>query len=258
MKTQKIVLSLALLVFVAGLGAPWATAQQTLTAKGGEEVEVPQPTVPGIFTMQGQFTRIAYNNEGYVTLGYRVANSSQGSDWLMLEVGLTLRAPAPNYTMTRDKFSIKLPDGTMVPLATQKEYADAGYLRALNARANAVHDPINYFPIEAKQDIGFIGFFSNPANEVRSMSYDQVELSYRRAVMGRLFFKLPEGKTIVPGQYWLYTDFAKSQVQTPFRILTKEEEKFLKKNWKDLKKQYEAFLEQEAEKAKQAAEKPQQ
>ena len=69
--------------------------------------------------------------------------------------------------------------------------------------------------------------------------------------LGRLFFKLPEGKTIVPGQYWLYTDFAGSQVQTPFRILTKEEQKYLKKNWKDLKKQHEAFLKSEAEKAKQ-------
>jgi hypothetical protein len=258
MKTKKAVLNLALLVFVAGLGAPSATAQQTLTTKGGEEVEVPQATVPGIFTMQGQFTRIAYNNEGWVTLGYREANSSQGSDWLMLEVGLTLRAPAPNYTMTRDKLSIKLPDGTMVPLATQKEYAQAGYLRALNARADAIRDSINYFPIEAKQGLCSIGFFSDPTSKMRSISYDQVELSYRRACMGRLFFKLPEGKTIVPGQYWLYTDFAKSQVQTPFRIVTKDEEKFLKKNWKDLKKQYEAFLKQEAEKAKQAAEKPQQ
>jgi hypothetical protein len=128
----------------------------------------------------------------------------------------------------------------------------------LNARANAVHDPINYFPIEARQSLCSIGFFADPTNKMRSMSYDQVELSYRRGCMGRLFFKLPEGKTIVPGQYWLYTDFAKSQVQTPFRILTKEEEKFLKKNWKDLKKQYEAFLKQEAEKAKQAAEEPQQ
>ena len=63
--------------------------------------------------------------------------------------------------------------------------------------------------------------------------------------------KLPEGKKIVPGQYWLYTDFAGSQVQTPFRIMTKEEEKYLRKNWKDLKKQHEAFLKQEAAKAKQ-------
>ena len=55
----------------------------------------------------------------------------------------------------------------------------------------------------------------------------------------------------MPGQYWLYVDFAGSQVQTPFRIMTKDEEKYLKKNWKDLKKEHEAFLKQESEKAKQ-------
>jgi hypothetical protein len=33
--------------------------------------------------------------------------------------------------------------------------------------------------------------------------------------------------------------------------MTKDEEKYLKKNWKDLKKEHEAFLEQQAGKAKQ-------
>jgi hypothetical protein len=33
--------------------------------------------------------------------------------------------------------------------------------------------------------------------------------------------------------------------------MTKEEEKFLKKNWKDLKKEHEAWLKSEAEKARQ-------
>ncbi len=96
-----------------------------------------------------------------------------------------------------------------------------------------------------------MGFFSDPTKGARSISYDQFELSFRRACLGRLFFKLPAGQKIVPGQYWLYTDFAGSQVQTPFRIMTKEEEKYLRKNWKDLKKQHEAFLNSEAEKAKQ-------
>lgn len=236
-------------VALMGIGAPPAAAQQTLTASG-EEVDVPQPTVPGIFTVQGEFTRIAYNNEGWTTLGYRIANDSQGTDWLMLEVGITIRRPHKPQKMTRDSFSIKLPDGTMVPLATQKEYNGAGYLRALNTRANTIRDSINYFPVEAKQACA-MSFFSDPTKGLGTIAYDQFEISFRRACLGRLFFKLPEGKKIEPGQYWLYTDFAQSQVQTPFRIMTKEEQKFLKKNWKDLKKEHEAFLKAEAEKAKQ-------
>jgi hypothetical protein len=170
----------------------------------------------------------------------------------MLEVGITIRRPTKPQTLRRENFSIKLPDGTMVAMASQKEYSAAGYLRALNTRANAVRDSINYFPVGASQACA-IGFFSDPTNQMRSISYDQFEINSQRACLGRLFFKLPEGKEIVPGQYWLYTDFANSQVQTPFRIMTKDEEKFLKKNWKDLKKEHEAFLQAEAEKAKAAA-----
>lgn len=249
MKLMKMALYCFAAVALMGIGAPTATAQDTLTASG-QEVEVPQPTQPGLFTLKGEFARIAYNNEGWTTLGYRLANDSQGSDWLMLEVGITLRKPTKNQTLTRESFSIKLPDGSMVPLATQKEYNGAGYLRALNARANTIRDSINYFPVEANQACA-MSFFSDPAKGLPNLSRDQFEISFRRACLGRLFFKLPEGKKIEPGQYWLYTDFAGSQVQTPFRIMTKEEQKFLKKNWKDLKKEHEAFLKAESEKAKQ-------
>jgi hypothetical protein len=234
-----------MIMVVTAVVAPAAFAQDI-------EVEAPVPTVPGIFTIQGQFTRIAYNNEGWVTLGYRVANDSQGQDWLMLEVGVTIRRPAQNQTLTREKFALKLPDGSTVPMATQKEFVDAGYLRAMNRRADTVRDSINYFPIDANQACA-LGFFSDPTSAARSISYDQFEISFRRACLGRLFFKLPEGTKIVPGQYWLWVDFAGSQVQTPFRIMTKEEEKFLKKNWKDLKKEHEAFLKAEAEKVKAEA-----
>jgi hypothetical protein len=249
MKRRKsLSVAVTMLVF-AGLSAPAAMAQdpEVLTAQG-EEIQVPVPTEPGIFTIQGQFARIAYNNEGWVTLGYRTANDSQGQDWLLLEVGLTIRKPFKAQTLSRDNFTLKMPDGSTVPLATQKQYTAAGNLRALNKRANTVRDSINYFPVAANQACA-LGFFSDPANELRSLSYDQFELTHTRACLGRLFFKLPEGKEIVTGQYWLYVDFAGSQVQTPFRIMTKEEEKFLKKNWKDLKKEHEAFLKAEAEKA---------
>ena len=242
MRFSNVLLVCVVAMVLMGIGTPAVTAQEPVP-------EAPVPTVPGNFTLQGQFTRIAYNNEGWVSLGYRTANDSQGQDWLMVEVGLTIRKPTKPQMITRDAFTLKMPDGSVVPLATQKDYNGAGYLRALNARADTVRDSINYFPVGANQACA-ISFFSDPAQR-GSISRDQFELNQRRACLGRLFFKLPEGTKIVPGQYWLYTDFAGSQVQTPFRILTKEEQKFLKKNWKDLKKEHEAFLKQEAEKAKQ-------
>jgi hypothetical protein len=62
---------------------------------------------------------------------------------------------------------------------------------------------------------------------------------------------MPEGQKIEPGQYWLSVKFAGSTVEAPFRIMTEEEEKYFSKNWKDLKKEHEAFLKRELEKAKQ-------
>jgi hypothetical protein len=244
MKVSFIVIGLV----ASGLIVSPVTAQEKSAQEKYENIEVPQPTVPGLFTISGQFVRIAYNNEGWVTLGYRTANDSQGQDWMLLEVGVTVRKPTKNQTLTRDSFWITLPNGENVTLSPQKDYQEAGYLRALNMRGNTVRDSINYFPVEANQACA-LGFFSDPTNEMRSISYDQFEISWQRACLGRLFFKVPGG--ITTGQYWLHVQFAGSEVQTPFRIMTKDEEKFLKKNWKDLKKEHEKFLKQEAEKAKQ-------
>jgi len=229
--------------------AVMAQNQQTLTAQG-QEVQVPVPTEPGIFTIQGEFARIAYNNEGWVTLGYRLANSSQGEEWMLLEAGVTVHKGVKAQTMKRESFTVTLPDGSIVAMASIEEYREAGSLRSLNARGNRIRDSINYFPSAANQACAML-FFSDPTRAVGALAYDQFELSWQRACVGRIFFKMPEGKTIEPGQYWLNVQFANSIVQTPFRIMTEEEEKFLRKNWKDLKKEHEAYLKAEAEKAKQ-------
>jgi hypothetical protein len=72
------------------------------------------------------------------------------------------------------------------------------------------------------------------------MAYDQVDLSYQRACIGRLFFRVPGGITY--GQHWLNVKFEKSVIRVPFRILTADEEKLLSKNYKDIRKQVqEAF-----------------
>jgi hypothetical protein len=212
--------------------------------------QAPVSAVPQIYTIKGQFTRIAYNNEGWVTLGYRTANDSQGTEWMLLEAGVTIFQGVPNQKMTRASFRVKLPDGSFVPMATQREYQEAGYLRGLNRKGDTVRDAINYFPNPAAQACPML-FFSDPANQTGALAFDEFEISWQRGCFGRIFFKLPEGTTIEPGQYWLSVKFANSVVEAPFRIMTKDEEKFLKKNWKDLKKEHEAYLKAQAEKAKQ-------
>ena len=206
-------------------------------ARGAEAPKVtpPQPTVPQVFTLMGQYVRVAYNDVGFATLGYRIAQESVGEEWVLLEVGLTVRAGTKNLTFKRDNLSIKTPDGSTIRLATQQEFVEAGYLRALNNRAKIQRDPINYFPGEANHACA-LHFFSNPS-QGGGLSYDQVELSPDRGCVGRLYFHVPGG--IKVGQHWLIVKFGDSEVQVPFRILTKDEQKELSKTWEDIKKAWE-------------------
>ena len=201
-------------------------------------VTPPQPTVPQVFTLMGQYVRVAYNDVGFATLGYRIAQESVGEEWMLLEVGLTVRAGTKNLTLTRDNLSVKTPDGSTIGLATQKDFAEAGYLRGLNQRAKVQRDPINYFPGEANRACP-LQFFVNPSQGGPGgrLSYDQVELSPDRGCVGRLFFHVPGG--IKVGQHWLIVKFGGSEVQVPFRILTKDEQKEFSKTWDDIKKAWE-------------------
>jgi hypothetical protein len=196
-------------------------------------VQIPNPGVPEAMTMEAKFVRAAYNNEGYVILGYQVSNRSIGEDHMMIDLGTTVRSGVPAYKLTRDKIELTLPDGKNVPMLTMEEFRKVN-LRPIEARARVQRDSINYFPPEA-HDACRIGFFAEPGSP--AMSWDEVELSSRRACLGRLFFRIPGG--IKYGQYFLNVKFEKSLIRVPFRIFTEEEEKFLSKNYKAIDKQVE-------------------
>jgi len=196
-------------------------------------VQIPNPGVPQAMTMEAKFVRAAYNNEGYVILGYQVSNRSIGENQMMIEMGTTVRGGQPAYKLTRDKIELTLPDGKNVPLMSMEEYRKVN-LSAIEARARVQRDSINYFPPEAHEACR-IGFFAQPGSP--AMSWDEVELSSRRGCIGRLFFTIPGG--IKYGQYFLNVKFAQSLIRVPLRILTEEEEKFLGKNFKAIDKQIE-------------------
>jgi hypothetical protein len=223
-----VALSLALvgLILLGPLAAPaGAQAQQKPT------VQIPQPGVPQIMTLEGAYVRAAYNNEGYAILGYRLANQNVGEEMMLLEFGVTVREGVKSYTLTRDALSIETPDGKTIPLMSTSDYRKAD-LRALERQATVIKDSINYFPPSASRGcrVGFFAELGSPAQD-----YDQVELSSQRACLGRLIFQVPGG--IKYGQHWLNVKFRDSLVRVPFRILTKEEDQLLSKNFKDIRKQ---------------------
>ena len=85
------------------------------------QVAIPQPGVPQIMTMEGKFVRAAYNNEGYVIIGYQLVNRSLGEEWMLLEVGMTVLDGVPDYRMKREMISLETPDGKTIPLPSISE-----------------------------------------------------------------------------------------------------------------------------------------
>ena len=70
------------------------------------------------------------------------------------------------------------------------------------------------------------------------MAWDEVEVSNTRACLGRIFFHVPAGIIVRPALAQREIP-RRALVRVPFRILTKDEEKFLNKNYKSIKKQVE-------------------
>ena len=195
------------------------------------QVPIPKAGVPQIMTMEGQYVRAAYNNEGYAILGYRLANNSIGEEWMLLEFGITLRDGVPELNLKRDAITLDLPDGKKIPLASIEAQRSAN-LTALRNRQRVIRDSINYFPPSATRPCR-VGYFSDL--DQPTTPFDEVNVSSNRACVGRLFFQVPGG--IKYGQHWLNIQLAKSMIRVPFRILTKDEEKLLEKNYKDIRKQ---------------------
>jgi hypothetical protein len=227
----------ALSMALVGLMSLWP-----LQTKGDAQekpiVKIPQSGVPQIMTLEGKFVRVAYNNEGYVIIGYQATNRSVGEEWMLLEVGMTVLGKTPDYRLTRDAISLETPDGKTIPLPSITEQRSGKY-QAIQQRANVQRDSINYFPTRASRACAILFF---PDLGSRAVPYDVVDLSDDRACLGRLYFQIPGG--IALGQHWLNVKFANSLVRVPFRILTEEEERLLSRNYKSIEKQVEDAFKQ--------------
>jgi hypothetical protein len=212
-----VVLTVAVTV---GLTAMAATAQD----KPKESLGVP-----------GTFVRVATTEDGWVTLGYRLANETVGDEWMLLEVILALPQGVKETAIKRSDIALVAPGPKVVQLATQAEYQKANYLMALNRRAEITRDPINYVPNNATttRPLNFFGDPSKPGTA--AVGRDQVSLTDRFSAAGRLYFHVPGG--IQLGTHNLNVVFANSTVKVPFEIMKKEQVKEFEKKLKEAKKE---------------------
>ena len=223
MKLLKLSSTLLIAVFAMGLSATTAVAQDKAADPSALKVDIP-----------GKFIRIAHNDKGWVTLGYRLANTTVGEEWMLLEVILAVPKGAPETTIKRSDIVLVTPDSKAVPLATQAQFQEAAYLRALNNRLRTARDPINYAPTTGANSRP-LNFFGDPSMAgTLALGKNEITISQMISATGLIYFHLPGG--IQHGFHNLDVDFGGSRIKVPFDIFTKESEKEFEKKLKELKK----------------------
>jgi hypothetical protein len=212
----------ALVVCVVGFGGV-VSAEEETAAQAGEKTGV-----------MGKFVRVAETDEGWVVLGYGTANDSVKEEWMLLNVGMTVKQGVKGQKITRDQIKLVTPEGQGISLPSNEEYSTArASLAAMTQRDDMMHESIDYFPPGADRACR-IGFFSDPTKPIQDLAYDEVNLDPQRACVGRLYFHVPGG--IQLGDYNLDVQFANSVVRVPMQIMTKDEAKEFEKQWKEAEK----------------------
>ena len=170
---------------VVGLLSAWAPAAHVDAQSQAQPKRwrFPNPGSPQIMTLEGKFVRAAYNNEGYVILGYQPAGRSIGEEWMLLEVGITVRERMPDYTLTRAAMSLETPDGKTIPLGTIAESRE-GNTSALQSRAKSAARLHQRLSAEGEPGVP-VGFFADLG--YRAMPWDQVESATRARPRAALF-----------------------------------------------------------------------
>ncbi|HEX5069898.1 MAG TPA: hypothetical protein VFV78_06745, partial [Vicinamibacterales bacterium] len=197
--------------FIAA-GACAVAVTVSVAAQQKTPVQVPNPNNPQITTLEDQYVRVAYNNEGYAIMGYRLTQGLVGKEWIRLEVGTTLREGKPRYALKRSDITLDTPDGKHLALPSNAEFQQVD-LRGLDQQAAVINDSINYFPPTARGACR-LAFFAEPQGGQRA--YDVTDIDPTRGCLGRLYFKIPGG--LQYGQHFLNIQFATSKVRVPFKI----------------------------------------
>ena len=143
---------------------------------------------------------------------YDYSQRNHDTDWLFVQVGVALRERG---AVKRESFSVIMPGGRVVPLASQEQFlADSAKITKLRQNAGIFRrDVIGYFPKSA--DGEFIRWFALPGEgTVRDPA---VVPSEHGVVIGDLYFKSPTLRWD-DGTYRLVFDNDKGHAELPIRL----------------------------------------
>ena len=143
---------------------------------------------------------------------YDYSQRNHDTDWLLVQVGVALRERG---AVKRESFTVVMPGGRVVPLATQEQFlADSAKITKLRQNASIFRrEVISYFPKSA--DGEFIRWFALPGEgTVRNPA---IVPSEHGVIIGELYFKSPTLRWD-DGTYRFVFDNDKGHAELPIRL----------------------------------------
>jgi hypothetical protein len=143
---------------------------------------------------------------------YDYSQRNHDGAWLLVQIGVALRERG---AVTRDSFTVVMPDGRVVPLATQEQFlADSAQITKLRQNASIFQRPVlTYFPKSA--DGESLHWFALPGEgTVRNPA---IVPSEHGVVIGDLYFRSPILRWD-DGTYRLVFDNDKGHAELPIRL----------------------------------------
>ncbi len=157
----------------------------------------------------GRTTVVYHGPQLQVAVSYKFPELNPEGRWLLLDT--TMAATRDPLVIPRTAFSLRTPDGSVVPLASPDQYSEALPRLAWSiAKDNATAEPLGlliargYRPLRYFPQRGF------------GLAFDAEWVDHWHNSYGRLFFELPGG--IRRGSYELRIDLPERQVVIPFTL----------------------------------------
>jgi hypothetical protein len=143
---------------------------------------------------------------------YDYSQRNHDGAWLFVQVGVALRERG---AVKRESFSIVMPGGRVVPLATQEQFlADSAQIRQLRQNASIQRrEVIGFFPKSAEGE--FLRWFALPGEGI--VRDPAIVPSEHGVVIGDLYFKSPTLRWD-DGTYRLVFDNEKGHAELPIRL----------------------------------------
>lgn len=155
-----------------------------------------------------------------IVVGYRHAAENHGRRWIGFDLGAS--GPGGQVMIHREHLSLVGPDGTRVPLATQRELAtELRPFERIRTEMNVAGDPIDgYFSGPQRRDP--IEFFKDPSGP--GVVLDQFAVDQMTYALGRIWFRSPtEG--FAAGLWVLEIRSRELDVRIPIELVTDAERK---------------------------------